>query len=137
MQSPLKTSGKISGARSLPISSISTPAGPDPTPRGFAVAVMRLYCKCLFPLMKFPDLFICPFAMSRLSHFFPPRIDPKTPRMICRPSDDPMERTALFAAVCIRPSVLPPRGPVRPKSKSLRPPALCGVAVDGLLAAVG
>ena len=42
--------------------------------------------------------------------------------MISRPTDEPMVRATLLAAVCTRPSVFPPRGPVRPNSMSFSPP---------------
>ena len=53
----------------------------------------------------------------------PPRSDPRTPRTISRPTDDPIVRATLLAAACTRPSVLPPRGPVRPKSSSPTAPS--------------
>ncbi len=51
----------------------------------------------------------------------PPRIEPSTPRRICRPIPEPTERAALFAIASRMPCCLPPRGPVLPNSRSLIP----------------
>src|SRR5205085_11457118 len=49
----------------------------------------------------------------------PPRTDPSTPRRICRPSSEPIERAALFASASTMPcDCRPPRGPVLPKRMS-------------------
>ena len=54
----------------------------------------------------------------------PPRMPPSTPRMISRPTLEPIVRTAERAAASARPSCLPPRGPVEPNSTSFRPPSM-------------
>ncbi len=53
----------------------------------------------------------------------PPRMEPSTPRMISRPTLEPIERTAERAAASASPSCLPPRGPVVPKIASFSPPS--------------
>src|SRR5437867_5712064 len=62
----------------------------------------------------------------------PPRIDPSAPRRIARPTLDPTDRAALFAAASSRPSWWPPRGPVVPNRMEDRPadaPVVVGALV--------
>src|SRR3954470_19489759 len=60
----------------------------------------------------------------------PPMMEPRTPRMISRPTDEPIERIADRAADSTMPSWRPPRGPVVPNSTPPRlpstPPAALG-----------
>ena len=68
--------------------------------------------------------------------FEPPRMLPNTPRMISRPTLDPMLRIADLAAASARPSCLPPRGPVLPNSTSFNPPSKPPPSAAGGAAAV-
>ena len=64
----------------------------------------------------------------------PPTSEPSTPRKTSRPTCDPIERAALFAAASSMPSWRPPRGPLdpisMPPSTSSTPP-LAGVVALG------
>ncbi|MCK7513130.1 MAG: hypothetical protein MZV70_59985 [Desulfobacterales bacterium] len=51
-----------------------------------------------------PPTDFCPLDLI-LPYFLPPRREPKTPRMICRPTDEPMDRATLLAAACTIPSL--------------------------------
>ena len=67
----------------------------------------------------------------------PPRIDPSTPRITARPTFEPTDRAALFAAESSSPSWCPPRGPVVPKSTPASVPARPPVADGGADAGAG